>query len=87
MLAAVLRAETDAFVAQHVEELLPDGCQRLGVSRRDRLLSRLLLSRRPHSSLDAPSPDQAYFQPANARGGSGVTEAENHLENARILLK
>lgn len=44
-------------------------------------------SRRPHSSLDAPSPDQAYFQPANARGGSGVTEAENHLENARILLK
>jgi len=29
MLAAALRAEADAFVAQHVEEVLPDGRQRL----------------------------------------------------------
>jgi len=29
MLAAALRAEADAFVAQHAEETLPDGCQRV----------------------------------------------------------
>jgi putative transposase len=29
MLAAALRAETDAFVAQHAEEILPDGRQRV----------------------------------------------------------
>jgi transposase-like protein len=29
MLAAALRAEADAFVAQHVEETLPDGRQRV----------------------------------------------------------
>ena len=29
MLAAALRAEADAFVAQHTEELLPDGRQRV----------------------------------------------------------
>ena len=31
MLVAVLRAEADAFVEQHVEEILPDGCQRSSV--------------------------------------------------------
>ena len=29
MLAAALRAEADAFVAQHAEEILPDGRQRV----------------------------------------------------------
>ena len=49
---------------------------RAGISRYLRFYN----SRRPHSSLDGQTPDQAYFnQPLP---GGGIAEAEIHLETA-----
>ncbi len=42
---------------------------------------------RPHSTLDGRTPDQAYFNQAYARSGSGVTKADIHIENAGNLFK
>lgn len=44
-------------------------------------------SHRPNSSLDGKTSRSSLLQPADARGGSGVTETENHLENARQLCR
>ena len=47
----------------------------------DRPLSPLLQRRRPHSSLDGQTPDQAYFNQLPTNPGGGITEAEIHLRN------
>jgi putative transposase len=44
-------------------------------------------TRRPHSSLDDKNPRSGLLQPADTRSGGGITEAENHLENARKLFR
>lgn len=43
--------------------------------------------RRPHSSLERRTPDQAYFKPADADTGGGITKAEIRLKTACELLK
>ena len=43
--------------------------------------------RRPHSSLDRQTPDEAYFNCAAANPGCSITEAEIHLTEATSLFK
>lgn len=43
--------------------------------------------RRPHSPLDGKTPRSGLLQPADARSGGGMAEAETHLENARNLFR
>jgi len=44
-------------------------------------------SRRPHSSLDRQTPDQALLQRAVTDNGGSITEAEIHLRNPRDLFR
>ena len=43
--------------------------------------------RRPHSSLDRNTPDEAYFNAQQANPGCGITTAEIHLTAAKSLFK
>ena len=49
--------------------------------------NRLPETRRPHSSLDGKTPDQAYSRRAGAGIGGSLNHAEIHLRNARNLFK
>jgi putative transposase len=44
-------------------------------------------SRRPHSSLDRQTPDQALLQRASTNDGGGMMEAETHLAKRPKLLR
>ncbi|SCX34678.1 putative transposase OrfB [Agrobacterium rosae] len=44
-------------------------------------------SRRPHSSLDRQTPDQALLQRAGTNDGGGIIEAEIHLTKRPKLFR